>query len=35
LGGDHFISTRSIQNQLSAHPRVANAWDHIPHVSWE
>ena len=35
LGGDHFISTQSNPNQLSAHPRVAIAWDPILHVSWE
>ncbi len=35
LGGDPFISTQSIPNQLFAHPWVANTWDPIPHVSWE
>ncbi len=35
LTGDQLISTQSIPNQPSAHPRVANAREPIPHVSWE
>jgi hypothetical protein len=29
------ISTQSISNQPSTHPRAANAQHPIPHASWE
>ena len=35
MSGDQLISAQSIPNQPSAHPRAANAWEPIPHASWE
>ncbi len=35
MSGDQLISTQSIPNQPSAHPRVANAREPILHASWE
>jgi len=35
LSGDQLISTQLIPNKPSVHPRAANAWEPIPHASWE
>ena len=35
LSGDHLISTQSIPNLPSGHPRAEKGPEPIPHVSWE